>query len=122
MTYPIDEKADQQAAFRALGDAIDAKTYIVAVGTANTAYSTAQMTPGAYRMWMPSGLPSDVLVVKRSATASTPAVTSPDADGEAVFAFPADAREIFRVTAAEAFLWLKTLTGTGTVYLSRLGP
>lgn len=122
MASAIEDQRDQQAMYRGLGESGDAKSYTVAIVAANTAYSTAQMAAGVYRVWMPSGSPADVVVVKRSATASTPSVNSPDASGEDVNAFPADAREYFRVTDAEPYLWVKTLTGTGTLYFGRLGP
>jgi hypothetical protein len=110
---------DAYAAYRPLGD--DPKTFTVALTSANTAYSSVLLDTGVYRFWVQGGDASDVLVWKRSATDSTPAVSSPDANGEAVNSQPANVVETLRITSAERYVWAKLLAGASkTLHLSRI--
>ena len=120
MVDTITNERDQQAAYRALGEAPDSRK--IDISAAATAYSSTQLTPGVYRVWMPGGSPSDVLTAKRAATSSSPTLAAIATTASAYDTWPAHEWECVRVTDDEPYLWVRTDTGTGVVRLSRLGP
>lgn len=113
-----EELREVQNAYRALGE--DPKSYTLALTT--SAASTGALDPGEYEMWLTSGSSSETVVWKRATTSSTPTVATPDADGEAVYQFAGDRVALVRITATEQYLWAKTLVGTGTLRMSKIGP
>lgn len=115
-----DDVSDQEAAYRALGGDPDSRKIDVPV--AGTTYASTQLTPGAYRVWLMGGSASDALSVALAASAASPSIAAIATTAGAYDTWRANLAETVRVTAALPFLWVRTATGIGTVYLSRVGP
>lgn len=112
---------DQRSAYAPLADATDAGcSATIAVTNANTAYSSAQLTPGTYKIWMKGGLRGDTLSFVQAAAAGSPALTQGSSSVSSVHEMAGDDTERVRITAAKSFLWVKYTGALATVQLSRV--